>query len=989
MKYDVFISYKRQSINIVKAIEYILDNAGIKCWYDSGLEVSAGRDYADIIAKKISESKIMIAVLSNAALESDWVKAEVSSALEQKKLVIPFIVGKIQVNNGLTLQLRSKQWIDAYPNPDRKFELLLKNVKIALNELEDTMDSGDDEKSQKKEDRFTIESDDCSTDFDYDEGMALYEGKEYNEAALALFASAERGNRNAKNVLCQMFYDLEDEIQNFDDEIWDGIEQQARNNHCYANFLMHCKLYKEASNNLVSFEYLKKAIRKNSVPLAFLRLGIQYSWGMGIKQSHTLGMHYYKKALDMGCKEAYSYMGQEYSMGSDKIPKDIDKAISLLNKGVEAGDQRSYKILCQTYLFDLKQKDEAIVVASRAIERGFLKGFAFMGDIALGDGDRFVADYDEAIKWYKKALLNNEKSAYGMLAWVYYWLGEEDTAILMAKKGRLLRDSNSYNFLATHYKNSGEFENAWQCCKEWYDSVGIGADVMTELVLENGYFPAEVESEEDKNLFLDRLEQIVEIQARNNSQACLNALLKIYSFRENGKIAIDYSIGQRIPKAFEIIRIGAEMGMPEMMYYIGKGMMDNSEPKNYNPIKGLEWIGKAAENGYTPAIEDLLEIYDEGTWMDKDEYRKTVLLSLGNYSLSNEKAMKCLKKISVTEDSDVETVKSFLESIIHSEHNKDLRADAIKYILIWKDSLRWEPDDSVTSDIRQFLEAVLKDNDYGYIRLIGPKALEYFPEYSRQHGMDDFFNGRESVDADLFYAFALDCSIIEENKIRKHDDILLPIFDELRCLPAVNRFIEIEKSTYEGVTKALILALNNFVDALNEICSTHNLECSIPIEFPIEKFVPTMSSGEVVEIWHCILRCLYSLRENIPIINDLLENMNYQNEILDLAEKESDENIQLLLIEIVEIAIEINEVLKYNDELWEVVVNKEDEKFAAIINDFARLVNEKVQDYQIPEFSAEDAANIRTRHRMVEKSISDDSVDEFSRLLDEFINNQH
>ena len=75
--------------------------------------------------------------------------------------------------------------------------------------------------------------------------------------------------------------------------------------------------------------------------------------------------------------------------------------------------------------------------------------------------------------------------------------------------------------------------------------------------------------------------------------------------------------------------------------------------------------------------------------------------------------------------------------------------------------------------------------------------------------------------------------------------------------------------------------------------------------------------------------------------------------------------------------------------MWEVVVNKEDEKFAAIINDFARLVNEKVQDYQIPEFSAEDAANIRTRHRTVEKSISDDSVDEFSRLLDEFINNQH
>ena len=43
-KFDVFISYKRQSLNIVKAIVHILENEGIKCWYDSSLDENAGKD---------------------------------------------------------------------------------------------------------------------------------------------------------------------------------------------------------------------------------------------------------------------------------------------------------------------------------------------------------------------------------------------------------------------------------------------------------------------------------------------------------------------------------------------------------------------------------------------------------------------------------------------------------------------------------------------------------------------------------------------------------------------------------------------------------------------------------------------------------------------------------------------------------------------------------------------------------------------------------
>lgn len=341
MKYDVFISYKSQSINVVKAIVHVLENEDIRCWYaprdlDSH---SAGKDYDDKIVEAITECQLLVVVLSNAALNSDWVKAEVALAQKQKKLVIPYVVSELQVENGLRMRLESKHWIDAYPNPERKFSLLLKNVKLVLN------NSASEDESNQNGKRFNMDyTEDYSVDFDYDEGVALLEAKEYNDAALAFMASAERGNNKAKNCLCQMFYDMEGAPEQIQGEIWDSIDRQAKEGHCYANFLMHCKVYKDASNNLVSFEYLKKAIKSNSIGLAFLRMGIQYIWGMGVKQSHTLGMHYYQKALALECKEAYSYIGQEYEGGSDKTAKNEDIAIDYYIKGIEKGGSSGFSV---------------------------------------------------------------------------------------------------------------------------------------------------------------------------------------------------------------------------------------------------------------------------------------------------------------------------------------------------------------------------------------------------------------------------------------------------------------------------------------------------------------------------------------------------------------------------------------------------------------------------------------------------------------------
>lgn len=968
-KYDVFISYKRQSLNVVKAIVHVLESEGINCWYDSGLDENAGKDYADIIHENITSSRMLIAVLSNAAVESDWVRAEVMTAIDQKKLVIPFVVAELKVQNGLTMLLGRRHWIDAYPNPDRKFTLLLKNVKLALNDFANT-----DNTNKKTVQRFNIEEEDFSYDFSYDEGVALYNAKEYNDAVLAFMSSAERGNKKAKDFLCQIFYEQENDILAFDEEIWASIEQQAREGHCYANFLMHCKLYKDASSNLVAFEFLKKAISKNSIPLALLRMGIQYNWGMGVKQSHTLGMHYYNKALNMGCKEAYSYIAQEYRYGNDKIKKDINKAVELLTKGIELDDKRSYKGLTQLYLFDLKQKDKACEIAQKAIDIEYSKGYSLMGDIALGDGDVFEQNLDEAIKWYKKALLHDEKEAYGMLAYIYDWEGETEESFRMAKRGRMMRDSSSVGFLGHYYEMKGELENAWQCYKEQYDLFGIGAEGLAKIVIEYNYLPKDVETEEEKHHFYENLEQLVEVQARNGNEECLKALLKFCSYRDNGTYDLDYNIGRRIPRAFEIIRLGAETGISEMMYYLGQGLISDTDSKDYNPLKGLEWIGKAAEQGYGQAIEELLNIYKTGIWEDKEEYKKIVFTAIQKHSFDNLKLFNYLKSIALTDESEKAIAKDFLNNIIKNDKTIDFNVSAISYLFKY---ITVSEDDTILDDIKKISDSILNDHNYGYIRQIGNQILKCYPEYNRISASLEYFNDENTLNSKLYYSLFDDGSIQCEIDVAKQDEV---------CKLVMNKIRDNVSFDVEEVNHKLFEFLYNFKTSYEELCKQHSLS---PLEYFIPAYkdsIPFIMSGDAIKVWRNTLQCLLTLRSYIPVVKEIIETSKTFEEILDIAEKDKNEDIQMLLVEVEEIAFEVNEILKNNSIILYSFDNQHFEEVVKLINEFVDKYNSSRVGNQLDRYTIDDVRNIYEQSQP--KKLSKESVDDFDKLLNDFIENE-
>lgn len=1043
MKYDVFISYKSQSINIVKAIAHVLENENIRCWYaprDLDYQ-SAGKDFDDKIMDAITDCNLLVVVLTNAALTSDWVKAEVGIAQKQKKLVIPYVVSELQVENGLRMRLESKHWIDAYPNPERKFSLLLRNVKIFLNEVV----SVDENSSENK--RFQMEdTEDYSVDFDYDEGLALLEAKEYNDAALAFLASAERGNKDAKDQLCQMFYDIEGREDQIQEEIWDNIERQAKDGHSYANFLLHCKVYKDASNNLVSFEYLKKAIKNNTIGLAFLRMGIQYNWGMGVKQSHTLGMHYYKKAYALGCKEACSYMGQEYRHGSDKIAKDEDKAVEFLTKGIEMGDSRSYTQLVYYYLYDKHDKKMAIEMAGRAIKNGYNKGYSLMGDVYLGDNDSIEQDQEEAAKWFKEGLRHDDKNAYGSLALLYYNKGEYDNAFDMARRGRYAYNSDSFWMLGLLYENEGKLDEAWQCFSEQYDRFGVGAENLAHLVMDRRYRPKDM-SDEDYQQMLDELEQKLEILARNYNQSCLEALIKFYSYRADGKATLDYDIVKKVSKASDFIKLGAEMGIPEMMFYMGNTIIKDKDNEKVNPYKGLEWLEKAANANHDEAIKCLLSLYAKGRFRDDDELKRLVmhertlaldgnnvalniLLDSNLFDLLPEDCdltpvvnqcvnrrfynIEILPTILKHADTSSEETRSAFVQLLVQMINESLNDDEwashkldIPNVFMVANKLSLLLEDFEFDIPKETIEKLKKnmtlqlENNLGHLHIFDSSKIFniIFPNYNENEIFKQYsFSGKENQM--LFYARHYANNI--EIEVDLQDDFL----ERLHSLVTFDDSIGQDFDNYDNDVKELVQAMVNYRSSYISVCNKKSI---VPLEYNLPKTeyqFPYMPSSVCAKISYDTFELFMTLHDSMPdIYAPMLSILRDDSKMLDYIETIKDQDLQLFLISLVEIKIDIETIILNNFGLYKNYKENNKKPIVDYLNKVLDKYGDKVQSREttytienLPDISEITPNRTLDANKCYESSENDgdgqesntvnnpENDDEFEKLLNEFIN---
>lgn len=116
---QVFISYAKEDKEIADKIYDTLKAKGIPCWV-AHRDIAAGQNWPDAISKAISNSRVMIVVLSEHTQKSLYVGREVYQAIDENLIVIPFCIEKVFLSGGLKLLLSHCQWINAYPNPLEK-----------------------------------------------------------------------------------------------------------------------------------------------------------------------------------------------------------------------------------------------------------------------------------------------------------------------------------------------------------------------------------------------------------------------------------------------------------------------------------------------------------------------------------------------------------------------------------------------------------------------------------------------------------------------------------------------------------------------------------------------------------------------------------------------------------------------------------------------------------------------------------------------------
>ena len=130
---DVFISYKSDEYEHANRIRSALQYNRISCWM-APESIGIGSDYASEIPNAISECRVFVLLLSPGAQSSEWVPKELDKAISCKRIIMPFMIEKCELNNRFGFCLSNIQMIDGYTrNRDAAVQELVERIRFVLN----------------------------------------------------------------------------------------------------------------------------------------------------------------------------------------------------------------------------------------------------------------------------------------------------------------------------------------------------------------------------------------------------------------------------------------------------------------------------------------------------------------------------------------------------------------------------------------------------------------------------------------------------------------------------------------------------------------------------------------------------------------------------------------------------------------------------------------------------------------------------------------
>ena len=937
MSHDLFISHESDSLPFVEEVAKVFESNGVRCWYAPRDldQSSAGKEYDDELVQAIHDASAIVVILNDPALKSIWVKREVSQAEKQGKMIFPFVISELTINNGLLMRLEDKHLINAYPNPASKLPVLLNNVRQLMGKQTLRIDSVIvDDNTKNRQERLKN-----FFDFDYDEGIAFLEVEEDQQAFMAFLRSAENGSVKAQEQLSKILFRHNSDSSFLDERTWEHIEELSDSGEAFADLLMHFKYFAMGTQHEISMKYLKRALSKQASPYALLQMGICYGWGLGVNVSDVLQMLYYKKAYDAGCDDAISYIGQLYMNGGIKIRKNLTKAEEFLKEGAEKGVARCYEKLCHLYS-SKKEYDQALDILKHMVDNNIEGAYSLMGDyyeILAPEKDR---DSSKAEHWYKQAVKHNEKGAYGSLAYKYWRDGGEQEAYRIAKKGCLENDSYSYFFLGYFYEQDEDYQKAWDCYHQRVLKYGSDASPMANLYIHKDYLP------EDYALY--QLKQLLVIDAKLQRYNSIICLLQII-LKEHGKnLDVTYDALRDIPESYEYIRMGAEcpdqaVDNAELMYIYGRLQIEEGG-KLHNLYQGIEMISLASERGNISATEYALN--DRWNFELSDIANNAIHFKM--YPIEHIRTIIDYGK----NKCGTEELKSWIHGAkaVLQERN-DLFA-ARYYLYHWQMELLNNLEEcdleEIKNDIEVNKEALAIS---GCLSALKEHIVDIFPSYNPQKVIDGDLND----DNNVFLFYCINFTRFSVASTTNHEFELK--ISKLLCVDDVR--IE-GNSALAKDDVAFCKVYHDMLDAYYHLIDEKKAKpMNEDLKMDITEFVPVCPSRLVLHYCQLCLKMLISSREAFAEKwTDIVTHLDDDNYLLDIAETiKDDDNAISLLVGIVENRFESDGIFLEN-EIFRTACKNKDRK----------LVSKELNKYM------DKLDKLKIRHR--EERFTEDNIPE-------------
>lgn len=106
---NVFISYAHEDEAIAQQLSEMLKAEHQKVFFDQG--IAAGADFSEIVEKALTDAKAIVVLLSRNSNRSRWVDAELRSALQSGKVVIPVLLDEEATSNWVWPLISDRNWI--------------------------------------------------------------------------------------------------------------------------------------------------------------------------------------------------------------------------------------------------------------------------------------------------------------------------------------------------------------------------------------------------------------------------------------------------------------------------------------------------------------------------------------------------------------------------------------------------------------------------------------------------------------------------------------------------------------------------------------------------------------------------------------------------------------------------------------------------------------------------------------------------------------